>query len=198
MDRWVRDYNGTKIRIQCEENELQTVLYETLIVPYIADLEYSWMCGTKAEERAKGYLDYVASLMIRRPDSHNVIDPRKMRKIHSIELTGDGTAELAKEMRPVRSRAKPKLKVQTRSDRIDQIHRKYPGCRITICTVDTDGWFRYGDDSYLLSAELDCYAPKHIKDDVIYDMDRVVVVEDKNGLHFYDQDAYPIEDGYVT
>lgn len=197
MDRWVRDYSGAKIRVLCDESELQTVLYERLIVPYIADLEYSWMSGTKAEERAKGYLDYVGSLMIRQPDKHNVVDPRKMRKIHSIELTGDGAAEIAREMRPVRSRVKPKPKVQTRSDRIEQIHKKHPGCAITICSVDTEGWFTYASRGLLISSELDTYAPKPTDKDVVYDMDRIMVVEDRNGLFFYDQNAYPIDDAYV-
>lgn len=197
MDRWVRDYSGTKIRIQCEESELQTVLYEKLVAPYIADLEYSWMSGTKAEERAKGYLDYIGSLMIRQPDTHNVVDPRKMRKIHTIELTGEGAAEIAREMRPVRSRAKPKRKKQMRCERIDQIHKKYPGCKITICGVDTEGWFTYKGMELLLSGKLETYAPKNAGNDVLYDMDRVMVVENSKGLFFYDQDANPIDAAYV-
>lgn len=197
MDRWVRDYNGTKIRVECEESELQDVLYQRFIVPFLPDLEYSWMCGTRAEDRAKGYIDYIASLMIRQPDKHNVIDPRKMRKIQSRELTGDGAADIAREMRPVKSKAKPKTRPETRTMRIDKIHKQYPGCKITICSVDTEGWFEFNGVALLLSPELDCYAPKPTKDDVVYDMDRVMVVEYKNGLHFYDQNAYEIESTYV-
>lgn len=198
MDRWVRDYSGTKIRIQCEEDDLQAVLFEKLVAPYVADLEYSWMCGTKAEERAKGYLDYIGSLMIRQPDSHNVLDPRKMRKVHTVELTGDGAASIAREMRPVKSKAKPKKKTQTRSDRIDQIKKRYPDCRISICKVDTDGDFVYGDIHLRVSLELETYAPKPAGDEAIYDMDRVIVVSHKDGICFYDQEANPIAGDYIS
>lgn len=197
MDRWVRDFHGAKIRVQCDENELQTVLYERFIVPYLYELEYAWLAGNKAEEKVKGYLDYICSLMIRQPDKHNVIDPRKMRKIHTIELTGDGASELAREMRPVRSKAKKKPRRETRTMRIDKIHRQMPGCEVCICSVDTEGWFEYKGKAFLISSELTCYAPKVVKGEELYDMDRVMVVEFENGLRFYDQNVFPIDSDFI-
>ena len=86
MDRTVTDYHGEKIRIVCGEDEIQDTLQKKLIDPFSEEIETAWLSGTKAEERTKNYLSYVASLMLREPDRHNVLSAEKIRSIQSIEI----------------------------------------------------------------------------------------------------------------
>lgn len=197
MDRIVKDYHGEKVRVVCSEEEIPGVLFRRFIEPFIAELEYSWMRSQESDIKVKGYLDYIASLMIRKPAKNGIIDDRKMRRIHEMEITGRELDDPGVNVLPVKTKRQAKPRFETRTQRIDKIHREHPGCKISICMVDTAGCFRHGSRTYQVSTELDQYSAKSVGDDVLYDMDRIMVVEDSKGLFFYDQDARPVDGANV-
>ena len=193
MNRTVVDYRGNRIRIQCADEELPTKLYEALIAPYLSDFEYAWLSGTRSEERAKNYLSYVAGLMLRRPNDHNIISARQLRKIHGIELTLGTTDTTAKNIRPLPVKPRKKQPSETRSSRLSAARDAHPGSEITYCRVDTRNRFSYKGVWFVIPSGVKEYAPKQTANGALYDMDRVVVVDDAGNLYFYDQEMRRID-----
>lgn len=198
MDRTVVDYKGHRVRIQCADEEIPEVVYTTMVAPFLSDFEYSWLTGTRAEERVKNYLGYVAGLMLRRPKDHGVVSPRRMRKIHGIELTLGTTDSSPKNIQPLPVKTSRKEQGETKNSRINAIRVAHPNSKITYCRVNTDNRFEYNSASFAIHQAVKAYAPKETSIGRLYDMDRIVVVDDAGKLFFYDQEIHPIDSDYVA
>ena len=204
MDRTVTDYHGEKIRIVCGEDEIQSTLQKKLIDPFSEEIETAWLSGTKAEERTKNYLSYVASLMLREPDRHNVLSAEKIRSIQSIEIPvsqiSGGNMENQTPMDMQGQKTKNKIqRKETRFDRLMKIHRGCPDGIFTACAVDTENKFIYREKAYEIDKSVEAYLPETTKDgELYYAMDSILVLDDGKILRYYDQDARPIDTEMIT
>lgn len=204
MDRTVTDYHGEKIRIVCGEDEIQSTLQKKLIDPFSEEIETAWLSGTKAEERTKNYLSYVASLMLREPDRHNVLSAEKIRSIQSIEIPvsqiSGGNMENQTPMDMQGQKTKNKIqRKETRFDRLMKIHREFPDGIFTACAVDTENKFIYREKAYEIDKSVEAYLPETTKDgELYYAMDSILVLDDGKILRYYDQDARPIDTEMIT
>lgn len=193
MDRTVVDYKGQRVRVRCADEEAPKVLYETLVEPFLYDLEYSWLSGSRAEEHTKNYLAYIAGLMIRRPNDHNVIAPRQMRRIHGMELTLGETDASSKPVQSAPVKTRKRANAETRTARFEAVRKIHPHGTINFCRVDTENHFHYKGNVFAIPIEEKAYAPKVTSLGTLYDMDRIVVVDDAGRLYFFDQEVRPID-----
>ena len=69
---------------------------------------------------------------------------------------------------------------KTRFEKIEEIKRTFPGCRLTWCIVDGENTFEYDGRKYEVPEEMRGYI-----DDM--QMDRILAVENDKALRFYDQ-----------
>ena len=192
MDRIIVDYKGQRVHIRCADEDVPSVVYETLVAPFLSDFEYSWLSGTRAEERAKHYLDYIAGLMIRRPKDHNVLAPRQMRKVRGMELTLGATDTSPQHVQPAPAKPRKRRSADTKDSRLNAIRAMYPRCGITYCRIDTDNCFSYNGESFIVHSDVKVYAPKMTSIGTFYAMDKGGVVDSGGELHFYDQEIRPI------
>lgn len=196
MNRIVRDYHGNKIRIICEEADVQKEVFEKLVTPFASELEFSWMTNTNAENHVKNYLSYIGSLMIRQPEEHNVVADRKMRKIKGMEIASD-VAE-AKKVKATIAPGKRRSKKSDRTVRVDRLHKKHPDITFEFCTVDTLGYFSYRGDKYMISSDLKQYSPQKAgENDSFYAMDQIAVAVSNGHMMFCDQFMEVIDSKHI-
>lgn len=90
------------------------------------------------------------------------------------------------DMPPAKPRKRNNVVTDTRFHRAQEIREAYPKAAIAICTVATDGIFRYRDADYSVASvpEYGC-VPTPSGD--FYPMDRVTVVDTGLLLRLYDQ-----------
>lgn len=196
MNQVVRDFRGEKVRIICEEQDVLETVYNVLVAPFASDFECGWMTNSNAENHVKNYLSYVGSLMIRKPDEHNVVSDRKQRKIKGMEITTD---EIDKpKIKATPAPGKRKTVKSTKTSRLDDWRRKYPNADFTVCRVDTDGCFICNGFGFAVSTEVTGYTGVAVDGgEVYYPMDQVIVI-DGDGMRIYlDQNAEQIKDEYV-
>lgn len=77
---------------------------------------------------------------------------------------------------------------RTKSDRVRDFEKAFRPLRYEYATVDTDGNFSVGGVRLHVSDKCQQYAAKQLKDDVLYDMDKVIaayVREGKSSEHVY-------------
>ena len=89
--------------------------------------------------------------------------------------------------------ASKKKRVDTRFDRITRIKRQYPKATLTWCIVDAANKFTYRNTRYTVPSDMEGYwkAPNEERlGGSLGVMDRILVVEDKRHLVFYDQSLY--------
>ena len=104
-----------------------------------------------------------------------------------MDRTINGT--LAKDIHRDMAPAKPRKRQEpadTRFKRAQEIRQEYPKAAVTICTVATDGIFRYRDADYSVASvpEYGCTPTPHGD---YYPMDKVTVVDTGILLRLYDQ-----------
>lgn len=192
MDRTVTDYRGNRIHIVCKDEDIAETVYQALVLPYLSDLEYSWMCGTNSETHVKNYLEYVGTLMIRRPKENKILDPRKLRHVRGMEVSTGNVDKPPRNIPPAPTKRKRKAE-ESKMSRMNQVLREYPGCRMSWHRVDTDGVFQVDSRRYQISATVSKYQPKRTTVGELYDMDTVVAAKYDGKLMFYDQDMFPME-----
>ena len=83
-------------------------------------------------------------------------------------------------------RTKPKARVETAFDRAQEIRKDYPNATIEICTVATDGIFRYHGKDYSVASRPE-YRSVNTPAGEYYAMDKVAVVDTGILLRLYDQ-----------
>lgn len=94
---------------------------------------------------------------------------------------------------------KEKAHPSTRFERLQAIHKQYPGCQIRLCRVDVNGDFQYDNEQYCVDSTCGKYAPHKTRYGDQYDMDRILVILLPNGSKaFADQDGYLLDAGMVT
>lgn len=86
----------------------------------------------------------------------------------------------------------------TRSQIIQQIRKDCGTNEFHFVSVDTDNCFNLNHVTYRIDSAVTQYSPKQVKDDLLYDMDKIVCVEDKHGgFRFYDQDFSLIDSSLI-
>lgn len=78
--------------------------------------------------------------------------------------------------------------------RIREIQERFPGCVIDHERIDTDNVFPHAGITYRLSDSVAAYRPRQTRNGLLYDMDRVIVVQQEGTLRFFQQDYLPIDD----
>lgn len=86
-----------------------------------------------------------------------------------------------------KNKAVKRKRKETRFDKIQTILRNHPNSKATTVLVDTDGRFEYDGVIYKIPAEEKAYSGEWQSDgEKYYAMDQVMVVENDEGLTFYD------------
>ena len=92
---------------------------------------------------------------------------------------------------------KDRKKQPTKYGRLQKIKEQLRPKDFIFPIVDTDGNFTVNGAAYHVADDCEAYQPKQVKDDLLYDMDRVTVaVLPDNSLRFFDMNYEPI-DGFV-
>ena len=93
---------------------------------------------------------------------------------------------LDEKVKPKKTRKKPSVYEEKRKRRESFEAEFHPnGYKFPI--VDTEGNFTVDGVSYHVSENCKQYSPKNLKDDVLYDMDRIIVAQVKDKYYFFDQ-----------
>lgn len=211
MNRDVRLYDGSTVHISCNDDKLSDTLYSVMIKPFEKAFASGWLAsgerGMQTENRIKNYMDYVATLMIRNPDEHNVLGHKKVDDIKANESTAGHIddarkilcVDLAKD--PDRKR-KSRKRTKTTHEKIDTICRANPGNYIGWFTVDTYGFFTVSGTKYRVIDPH--YSGKKMGgwDGLYYEFDKVFAVYRRQDdaaqvLRVYDQNCDLIEDKYI-
>lgn len=113
----------------------------------------------------------------------------------SSEMPAAGFDDQAKRpAKPKGSRSQP-----TKSDLIKRIKKDCGTNDFLFITVNTENEFQLDGVTYKIDSTVTQYSPKPVKDDLLYDMDKIVCVKNKKGeYNFYDQDYSPIESGLIS
>lgn len=154
----------------------------------------------------KGYLSYVGSLIIRKPDKDNVLSYKKEKRIANAEVLVADVSKAASKTPdkvgrlPAGERRRPKTYGSTRFQRMEAIKQEHPGCKIAVVRVDTDGRFGHQGQWFRLLDGATGYAPRQTGQGLYYPMDQVYVVDavGSGDALFYDQALYPIDGAHVV
>ena len=118
-----------------------------------------------------------------------------------LEMYMDETARKFDEAKASRLKNKmQKKKVKefhpTRRQKIEQVKREYDIASLESCRVDTDNVFMFHGKYYRIPHDNESYAGKVLRDgDIIFDMDRVMCAENKDGIiFFFDMNMEPVYD----
>lgn len=96
-----------------------------------------------------------------------------------------------------KSHKQPKTITKCTYDKVKKIKEQLRPKDFIFPIVDTDGNFTVNGAAYHVADDCEAYQPKQVKDDLLYDMDRVTVaVLPDNSLRFFDMNYEPI-DGFV-
>lgn len=88
--------------------------------------------------------------------------------------------------------------LETRSQRIERVRQKHPGCTFDFCPVDTENGFTYRGDRYAIDKSVEDYLPIETKHGLWYGSDQVVIVTEPDGtLFFYTQQFHRINESLV-
>lgn len=99
---------------------------------------------------------------------------------------------------PHKNRKKKKPEIPTRFDRIEEIKEALPGGVFSFCRVDTKNWFEHDGIWFKIDPSVKAYKPKRTKDGLLYDMDKIVVVQTPDRLlHYFDQKLNSIDQNFV-
>lgn len=194
MDKAVTLFNGKKARICCDDCEVISVLYDLMIEPFIEDLECSWLLNTASETKAKGYLSYVGSLMIRDPISYNVKSDRSLERVAQREILVDDVDNVTS-INPVQNTKTKKKHEKTRFEKINPLITRH-GSKLVRCKVDTKSDFVLNGIKYHVSDNRYCgVESRGMK--IYYPMDIIYCV-DEEIKEFYTQEIDPIDQRCVT
>lgn len=89
------------------------------------------------------------------------------------------------------------IRIREKRRRIDQMRADNPLAQISFCVVDRSNEFSYLGQTYRIHESVKQYAGVSVKDDVLYDMDRIVVADTQGRLRFYDQEYNALSDEEV-
>lgn len=93
---------------------------------------------------------------------------------------------------------KPKLGHPNRYEKIERLKRDFPDSSIHILPVDTENIFEFDRQEYQIDESVRQYQPQHTREGVLFDMDRIVVVQTaENELIFLDQVFEPIHSSLI-
>lgn len=93
------------------------------------------------------------------------------------------------EVDPRTKKKKPKAKIKTRYDRIEEIGRLNPNASRTWVVVDSNNCFVYKEKEYHIPSDIRGY----VNSEKLDSMDRVLVVDNGSYILFYDQSIMPID-----
>lgn len=108
----------------------------------------------------------------------------------------DGVLEKLEEAAEKRGgkRKQKQRKEETRADRIRRIRNDHPKAAFHFLTVDTDNSFGFRGEIYVIDETVAEYKPKNVGNDLLYDMDKIIVVEDlERNIFYFTQDAVEID-----
>lgn len=169
-----------------------------MVMPFKDAFESTWLCGTIAEDRTKDYLDYVATLMIRRPDKHNVLSPVKQTNIKKMEISIISLDHLPQRITPADKKIiRRKAKRKTRIEHMEKIKKAHPGCKISFCSVDTANHFTYRGIEYAIDQAATAYRGIETKEGTFYPMTQIMIVDDGK-LFFFDERLSPVDSKLIS
>lgn len=106
--------------------------------------------------------------------------------------------EVEANKRAGKTKPKKKQKKETRYQKIEKIKKDNPGCKIFFATVDTNNEFEFLSGKYAISPSVKGYQPKQVGCDLLYDMDKIVVVySEDNRKFYYDQELFSIDENLI-
>lgn len=196
LDRNVKLFDGTTVRITCDDEDRAEVINSVMIEPFIDDITEGWLAtgerSMPAEIKVKAYLTYIGYLLIEKPDSHGVLSMKKIRAIRNNELTNRDMDNP--------SPASP-IAVNNRRGKVKTRFEKYTditsgNTKLSCAAVDTEGCFVYDDEIYKVVDSK--YAGQKAAgwDCPYYQFDRIWIGDD-GILSFYDQNLDPIPDEHI-
>lgn len=192
MNRLVRLYDGEKVRIECDEKDLNDTVTAIMIEPFEDDIWEGWLAkgerSMPAEVRVKGYLNYVGYLFLTEPDRHNILSRNKIDYIRSREIPTDEIENSHVPVKPL-VRATKKKRQKTAFEKYMSLMSRRSGNKLQWVRVATDGEFVWDNMRYRVVDRR--YAGRRIAglDGLQYDYDRVWILSnaDGTGVEFYDQ-----------
>jgi len=194
MNRVVTLFDGTKVHIECDDSELNDVLYRVMIAPFTEELNMAWLSNNQAEKRAKNYMDFVASLMIRNPAAYDIKSDRALDRVYANERATENME--APVTRPSSKKSSNRKRRETIFSRIEKIRAENPDRSIVRVPVNTDCEFVYGGKRYVVKDPK--YKPVFKRGfGDYYEYDTVFVL-DNGTLKFFDQNMNPIASHYIT
>ncbi len=183
MNRAVVDYHGNKLRIECDESDMVRVLNETLIKPFEDELNDAWHVDNGAGMRAKDYLSYVGTLMIRKPSEHGILSDNALDRIHMREVSVVSVDQLPDKTNAPSKMPKSQLGT-TVFAKIEALKKRHPESRLVWAQMDTDCVVTHAGNSYQFDEAI--YAPvKKRGFGDHYSFDRVLIL-DSSELMFFD------------
>lgn len=207
--------NVYKIRVQDDAERRKVV--DTLCRQWADYCNSHWLsenheepyCG---ENRVKRFLDGLGYFMMLNDTKDTGIVTEYKAQVHAAKeipvsacpaavqdvFYASGAAEAPDTIPdPLPTTTKPKYprrteRYRTKSDRLHEFEKAFKPREYQYATVDTDGWFEYESCGRKIklhvSDKCQQYAPKRLKDDVLYDMDKVIVAivkENEHSEHVY-------------
>lgn len=92
-----------------------------------------------------------------------------------------------------------KPKTKTKSYRIRKLKEFYGSeARFAFARVDTDNNFCHDGYCWHIDQDIEQYKPTVLKDDVLWDMDQVMIVDTADGRYYYDMNYEPIPSEAIT
>lgn len=174
-------------------------LYEKLVKPFEPFFESAWLTGTMIEDKVKDYLDYIGTLMIRRPDKHNVLSPVKQTGIKKMEVSIISLDHLPQRITPADKKIlRKKAKRKTRMERMNKIKKAHPDGEISFCNVDTENHFTYRGIEYVINQAATAYRGIETKEGTFYPITKIMVVSTGKDLSFFDENLDRVDKSMIS
>lgn len=200
MDRDVKLLDGSVVHVRCEDCDLAETLNRVMIEPFKDAISIGWLASgnraMRAENRIKGYIDYVGSLMIRSPDLHGVLSKKKVAGINANEFTAGAIDDGASVqwMSTREDRRKKKVSKETRFAKLSRISNNPSVAAFFWAPVDTFGDVCVLDKVFHVMDKR--YDGRRTTgwDGLYYEFDRVLVMKMTSGeIQFRDQNVDQID-----
>lgn len=132
------------------------------------------------------------------PQLENMLYSQSDEEVKPIPVRGTSDQMTKAETKVYNALTKPRrippaiLRLQEKRKRIDELHERCPGVKVSFVRVDTDNVFKYAGQTWVINSVVKQYAPKDVHGDLLYDMDHVACAEYLGNVTFYDEDFVDI------